>query len=454
MRKRAFLAFILVAALLMTAGCSLVVKDEEVDKQTVIIDVAGQQITKEQVLTATQNVLDYQSYMYYLYGQNFDATSETNISAAREQAMNGLIQDVIIGQKEEELGLMTFTAEEQDEINKSVDTMYQGYADSVKSAYFAQTELTGEALDTAISEKMVELGYGSKEDLMKSQQASKAYDKLKQSVVKDVTVTDDEIQADYDSKVASAKETYQSNLSAYGSAVQSGSAVYYAPAGYRYVKNLLRKLGDEDSKAISDMNTQITDKQTQLSNVESSISDLGEATAEETEEQKKSRADLESTKATLDTEIADLQKKLTETTEAAYQKLQPTIDEIQQKLAAGESFDSLLETYGEDTGMQSSPAKEKGYLVCESSTNWATEFTKAAMALEKIGDVSPAVRTSFGIHLIQYASDLAEGAVPLADVKDEISTALLTSKQDELFNTTLEQWVTDAHAKIYEDRLK
>ena len=34
--------------------------------------------------------------------------------------------------------------------------------------------------------------------------------------------------------------------------------------------------------------------------------------------------------------------------------------------------------------------------------------------------------------------------MPLADVKDAISKSLLTTKQDDLFSTTLNQWVTDA----------
>ena len=45
---------------------------------------------------------------------------------------------------------------------------------------------------------------------------------------------------------------------------------------------------------------------------------------------------------------------------------------------------------------------------------------------------------------------LAEGAVPLEDVKAAISADLLTSKQDTLYNDTLTQWATQANAKINE----
>ena len=46
MGKRVTLAWMLVFALFVTSGCGLIVKDPQVDKQTVIIEVAGKTFTK------------------------------------------------------------------------------------------------------------------------------------------------------------------------------------------------------------------------------------------------------------------------------------------------------------------------------------------------------------------------------------------------------------------------
>ena len=113
-----------------------------------------------------------------------------------------------------------------------------------------------------------------------------------------------------------------------------------------------------------------------------------------------------------------------------------------------------MEEYGEDPGMQASPQKEQGYLVFDGDTTWVPEFTEAAMALGSVGDVSPEVRTSYGVHLLRYAGDLTEGAVPLEDVRDTVYEEILTEKQDEMFDGVLNQWVEDANAKVYYDRLK
>ena len=152
-------------------------------------------------------------------------------------------------------------------------------------------------------------------------------------------------------------------------------------------------------------------------------------------------------------EIADLETQLADAKEAAYAAIQPTVDEVLEKIAAGEDFDALIEQYGQDPGMESSPAKEDGYPVSADSTNWVAEFRDAAMALENVGDVSEPVRSEYGIHIIKYVSEAAEGEVGLDAVRDALETEVLTQKQDEAYNAAVEAWVEEADAKIYKDRL-
>ena len=75
------------------------------------------------------------------------------------------------------------------------------------------------------------------------------------------------------------------------------------------------------------------------------------------------------------------------------------------------------------------------------------------MTLVKVGDVSEPFQTQYGIHIVKYVSDITEGAVPLDEVKDAVSADVLKTKQDDLYQTTLDQWIKDANAKTYKDRL-
>ena len=454
MHRRVALTLIVAAIVLITSSCALIVKDPEVDKLTVIIEVAGRTFLKEEVAREVQNGLDEQEYIYSMYGMSLDRADPQVLSYVQEQVVSTLVDRAVQEQKAAEMGFDVFTPEELAAMQEEVDTTYTGYQESIKASYFAETELTGEALDEAVAEIMTEFGYPRRESMLEDAQKEKSLAKLKAEVVKDVQVTDEEILADYGTKVDSEKESYESDLSAYGTAVMQGTGVYYRPAGYRYVKNLLVKFTDEDSAAISDLEGQIREKNTELANLETSLGSLPEDASSDSEPEAANRMEWNAGKNQLSTEIADLTGKLEDAKEAAYTSVQPVIDEILTKLSEGADFDALMEEYGQDDGMKSSPAKEEGYLVHEGDSRWVPEFTDGSMALEKVGDVSPAVRTVFGIHLLKYAGDLAEGEVPLEEVRDTISEEILQTKQDEAYNAALAEWVEDAGAKIYMDRLR
>jgi parvulin-like peptidyl-prolyl isomerase len=283
-----------------------------------------------------------------------------------------------------------------------------------------------------------------------NEKATATEKKLRDSVISGITVTDEDIKGDYDSRVAEAKSNYESNLSAYGSSVNSNEDVYYAPAGYRYVKHILRKFPDETQTSLTNLQTEIADKTSQISTVDSSITALEEGVAQDDPK----RTDLNAQKAALEQAKADLQAQYDKALEDAYTLLTPTVDEVLGKIAAGEDFDALMETYGEDPGMKTSPQKETGYAVCEGFTPFDPAFTDAAMALKQVNDVSPAVRGESGIHIIKYVSDIAEGAVPLETVKEKISSELLTGMQDDAYTAKIDEWVTQSGVKVYKDNMK
>ena len=417
MRKRVLLALVLVFALLASTSCSLIVKDEEVDKQTVIIEVAGKTITKGEVQDMTQSVLDYNEYMYSMYyGYGYDKTDAETIASAQAEAIDNLIQSAVVDQKVAEGGYNNFTDEEIAEMEKQAAEDYQLYYDTIKMYFFSDTELTGDELDAAIKAEMLNMGYPDEEGILEEAKMNAASAKLQEEMVKDVTVSEDELAAEYASRLEAAKTTYGDNPGAYGTAASSaGSTVYYTPAGYRTVKHILVNFTEEDQTAIDELNAQMNEKVA-----------AGE-------------------------DVTELKTQLDEKTEAAYAAIMPTIEEIQAKLAEGADFNALITEYNQDPGMT---AEREGYLVHEASTNWVPEFTAASMALANIGDVSEPVKSSYGVHLIQYAGDVAEGEIGLETVREDLTAELLSTKQSEKINATLEQWIADANAKVYEERMK
>ena len=149
MRKRVILVLMLILALVAASSCSLIIKDEEVDKQTPIIEVAGRTFTKAEVNEQVEAVMDYEEYMYSMYGISYDRTDASTVSLAQDSAIDAMVQQAVLEKKAADLGLDVLSEEEQAEVDEAVESTYTIYFDSVKSTDFADTELEGEELDAA-----------------------------------------------------------------------------------------------------------------------------------------------------------------------------------------------------------------------------------------------------------------------------------------------------------------
>ena len=456
MRKKALLAMLLALTLLLS-GCALIVKDEAVDNATEIIRMGDQVITKDKVKAEVQNQLDSMAYYYSLYGSSFDATSAENIAAAQEEAVNALKEDLALTAKAAELGLDQLTAEEEEKAKTSAQESYDSALDYVKTNMLQDSGLEGEELDKAAADKLTELGV-SLDAYIESAKKTAIDDKLREYVIKDVAVTDEEIKAEYDSRVEKDKETYGENAGSWATAANNSTTLYYTPAGVRRVKQILTKFKDEDQTAIDDAKKAQTDANTAVTAANAKISAAQETLDTEgiTEEIKtEAEADLKAANEELEKANTDLDaanKAVEDATNKAFENIAADADEILQQLKDGEDWQKLMDEKNQDPGMKSN---EKGYAVASGMTSFDSAFVDAAMALAKPGDVSDKIKgTSYGYYIIRYDSDEAEGAVSLDDVKETISSALLSTKQNEAYNAAKEQWVEEAGIKVDMNALK
>ncbi len=117
---------------------------------------------------------------------------------------------------------------------------------------------------------------------------------------------------------------------------------------------------------------------------------------------------------------------------------QTLANEVAAKAKAGEDFDSLIATYGEDPGMESYKhgyiIDQNGYTV-DGQSPMMQEFTQASIALE-VGGVSDPVQTSYGFHIIKRYPIDAESlndetvAIPASDTNPEAITVGQLIKYD------------------------
>lgn len=124
------------------------------------------------------------------------------------------------------------------------------------------------------------------------------------------------------------------------------------------------------------------------------------------------------------------------------------------KIDSGETtFDALFTEYEPNKAQNIKPLSEDLGYVEYDQENFDTDFLAGLKQL-KDGEVSAPVKSSFGYHIIEATNIKSEDVVtPFDEVKDDIKATLLSQKQQEVYNTTLEQWKKDLKVKLYEDRL-
>ena len=453
MRKKALLAA-LMAMILLMSGCALIVKDEAVDNATPIFRVGEEVVTKGEVKANAQYLL----YLYSNYGLISDPTDPEAVAQMQEMAINNLKEDLVLTAKAKELGLDQLTDEELAAVKEEAQKSFNNTIESAKSEVEGAADMDEETLIQAATKIAEDAGY-SLDQYIQNETKDTVSAKLKDYVVKDITVTDEEIQAEYDSKVESHKETYGEKAGSWASAANNGTTLYYTPAGVRRVKQILIKFKDEDQAAIDDAEKQMSDATTARTTAQAKVTAAQEVLDTEgiTEETKAAaQADLEAAQK----ELADADTALTAAGQAvedaknkAFENIDEETDAVLASLdAEGADWQAIMDEKNQDPGMKNN---EKGYAVAADMTSFDSAFVEAAMALAKPGDHSGKVKgSSYGYYIIRYEGDEPEGPIALETVKDTLSSSLLSTKQNEAYDTAVDQWIEEAGIKVDLNALK
>ena len=94
-----------------------------------------------------------------------------------------------------------------------------------------------------------------------------------------------------------------------------------------------------------------------------------------------------------------------------------TTDAIYDRLEKGESFESLIAAYGEDSAFDDASFYETGYQVNPQSVLWEDAFVQAAFGdgMKNPGDYSQPVVFGDNVHILYYLKDIPGGAMELTD---------------------------------------
>ena len=490
MNKRFALVALLLAMVMLLSGCNLIGHDEELDGAQFVAKVNGTELTKAEWEAYRDYLASYyQQYYQQYFGVSMQLT-EDDVKAYGDAALEQMIENVVLQDKMKEFGFEPLPEEDATDVESYAESMFSFYKQMIRYQNYpdletveeeaerlasatpdeatldeatpdeAKATVTNAELDEMLTNDLTSIGY-TREYFVQNQTASVQREKIREKAAEGVEVTDEQVQEEFDKRVATQKESYDANPAAYVTAENNGTTNYYAPEGYRGVKNLLIRFSTEKQNEIQELNSAITSASKTLSDAQKQLDTLnGTDTAEYDEESKASYeqeiAALNETIATAQATLDESNAKLETVTAEAYDEILATAQDVLARAQAGEDFDALLEEYGQDTGMKNEPNKSRGYLVCEGLSIYEQSFQDAAMALAKVGDVSAElVKTSYGYHILQYATDVTPGTVELTEeIKSDIYNTLLSDAKDAAYESAVTQWVSEADVKTFPKVMK
>ncbi|MBO4884659.1 MAG: peptidylprolyl isomerase [Clostridia bacterium] len=362
-----------------------------------------------------QAEFDYYAAMYEYYGMG------DQIDALKEEIIDYYVQRYVQMDAAAQLGLDQFTEEEEAEILAQAQERYDETLAEYEG-YFAEEGASDEDVRASVIQYFEENGF-TVEVLAQYAREDMIYERYFDYVTADVTA---DIEALYEARVASQKEDYEADPTSFEYDVMYGGDIFYVPEGFRAVYHILLLLDDASADELYDL-------QGRQAEIAAELENPGEGS-----DAASLQAELDEIGAQINALIAPLLEKA---------------DEIYARLDAGEDFFALMAEYGEDPGMQEDPFMTQGYYVSADSVMWETNFRDGAMALEKEGDVSEPVLTSYGIHLILHGGELTSGPVPLEQVREAIEATALDDARQDAYNAAVEAAVAAADIVTYPENV-
>lgn len=365
---------------------------------------------------------------------------------AKQQMLNQQLTAEVMRMKAEELGLIDlgeeamaeYRANAEESYNSNVE-MYAQYmnqgaeeiTDEMRASAGAYLEQNGVSVDSILDQ------------MISDKVATAVYD----YATKDVTIDDNDVQTTYEGMIADDQSSFADPSSFYD-ALSNGQTIAYMPEGYRYVKHALVLFDDDQAAQLKEMKDQISaleDEKAALENPEETEATDAAAEATEAPETTAEPRTVEE----IDADIAAINADI----DALYAQLTPKAQEIIDKYNAGTPFEDLIAEYNEDPGMQSGAFAETGYPICEGSTVMVPEFTAAALALEKIGDISAPVNTDYGVHVLYYASDMPSGETDLETIREAVEASALEDKKNAADSALIDEWIASVNPVYHYENL-
>lgn len=127
-------------------------------------------------------------------------------------------------------------------------------------------------------------------------------------------------------------------------------------------------------------------------------------------------------------------------------------NDLLKRIQEGADFEELLAEYNTDPGMQIAE-NQQGYLVGEGAS-FVEEFLNAALALKKEGDVSGAVKSDYGYHIIKRMKDAVPGTIPYDTLKAKFEVYATNKIKSDYYTKLADEWMQGDYITRYPENYR
>ncbi len=431
---------LMIATLVLSLCCSTLA--EWAADDPVVVRVGDFTYTRSQLQRSLDSTLELSEML------RGDAPSDEEKAARLEATIESFVGLGVIENKLTEAGKNGFSEAEMEDLNQAAGSKY----DELWQLLYQQMQKSGETVEEKdVTETLEGMGYTFEaildEYILQTRQ-NRALDLFCSDVVLSQAMVDEYYEEQF---VGPDREDYRDDLEKYESEILANdNESFYTPEGYRYIRQIVLQYPDEAISACKREQVQVNRATQSMALAVQKLTIAATKSDSWTD-------DMAEAKALYDRaaeQLTNAQKTYMDALRAATEPLvRDTLDEIMERFNAGIDFGSLINKYSTDRTDKN--LNGDGYPFHPDSPNWPEPFSEAARALEKPGDISEAVYTEEGVHILYYAGDVPAGDQVLTDDERQLlNAAALRYYQLKKLDELIQGWEADYEIETHPELLE